>query len=257
MMQKYLFRRYCVSGTFSTFIRWTRTMKHVPSLLATLLLTSAVVAVVAVVPLRAADEGMPEGLKIGATFGVATPSDKVADVYDFNNSVSGMYSDASAIGMSLGARFRYGMTEHLSFCGGIAYNRFNNSAQTATLSGPPTSTITINTATNIIPIHAGFDYFILSSLFRPYVGAELMYTYTSTTLLSSTDESILTSILAPGQELEPKVSRFGAGLSAGLELNLGGLAPFFEVKYVMSNLVGKTTGEPERNYLNVTLGLMF
>ncbi|MBS1562313.1 MAG: outer membrane beta-barrel protein [Bacteroidetes bacterium] len=227
-------------------------MNNISSLLATVLLSIVLV----VVPMRAADGGSPEGLKIGATFGVATPSDKIADVYDFNNSVSGMYSDASAIGMSLGARFRYGMTEHLSFCGGIAYNRFNNSAQTATISGTG-QTFVVNTATNIIPIHAGFDYFLLSSLIRPYVGAELMYTYTSTTLLSSTDESILTSVLVPGQELEPKVSRFGAGLSAGLELNLGGLAPFFEVKYVMSNLVGKTTGEPERNFLNVTLGLMF
>lgn len=203
----------------------------------------------------ASDEGKPEGLRIGATFGVATPSDKIADVYDFNSSVSDMYADAKSIGMSIGARFRLGMTEHLSFCGGIAYNKFPNSAQTATISGTQ-QTVVLNTATNIIPIHAGFDYFFMTSLVRPYIGAELMYTYTSTTLESALDNSILTSILVPGQELEPKVSRFGAGLSAGLELNLGGLAPFFEVKYVMSNLVGKTATEPERNYINVTLGLM-
>jgi len=231
-------------------------MKHSTSRLATVILPSIFGIVFAVSSSFAADEGKPEGLKIGATFGVATPSDKIADVYDFNNSVSGMYSDASSIGMSLGARFRYGMTEHLSFCGGIAYNKFNNASQTATVSGS-NQTFVVNTATNIIPIHAGFDYFIITSLLRPYVGAELMYTYTSTTLESSTDASILTSILVPGQELEPKVSRFGAGLSAGLELNLGGLAPFLEVKYVMSNLIGKTSGEPERNFLNVTLGLMF
>lgn len=237
-------------------IRSTRTMKQNTPLLATLLFTSLFAMLVAATPARAADEGKPEGLKIGVTFGVATPSNKIADVYDFNNSVSGMYSDASAIGMSLGARMRYGLSENLSFCGGIAYNRFANSAQTATIGGSG-QTFVVNTATNIIPIHAGVNYFILSSLIRPYVGAELMYTYTSTTLESSTDRSVLTSILAPGQELEPKVSRFGAGVSAGLELNLGGLAPFLELKYVMSNLVGKSTGEPERNYLNITLGLMF
>lgn len=231
-------------------------MKKKPSATATVLFFSLLAVFVATLPVQAADEGKPEGLKIGVTFGVATPTDKIADVYDFNNSVSGMYSNASALGMSLGARMRYGLSENLSFCGGIAYNRFTNSAQTATISETG-QTFVVNTATNIVPIHAGVDYFILTSLIRPYVGAELMYTYTSTTLESSTDRSVLTSILAPGQELEPKVSRFGAGVSAGIELNIGGLAPFLEMKYVMSNLIGKSVGEPERNYLNITLGLMF
>jgi hypothetical protein len=58
-------------------------------------------------------------------------------------------------------------------------------------------------------------------------------------------------------ELEPSSGRLGAAAGVGLELNLGGLRPFIEVKNTWTNLVTKEAGEPERTFLNVSVGLIF
>lgn len=204
-----------------------------------------------------AEEGQkPEGLKLGISFGVATPSDRIAEVYQFPRTIDSLsytYDVASSLGMHLGARFRLGMSENLSFSGGVAFNRFPDQQQTAVLSDG--RKIAVQTVTNIVPVHAGLTFLFMRSMLVPYASAELMYTYRSVALSSGRD--VLTAIIAPEQEIEPRTSRFGASLAAGLEVNLGGFSPFFEVRYLFSNLIGRENGEPERNFLNVMVGIGF
>lgn len=210
------------------------------------------VLMVAAISVHAAD-GEKEGLQLGFMVGPAIPDKAISDIYDLakDQSLGNAYNVASNLGYDLAAKVRFGLTDNLSFSGGVMFASFPN--QGLVLRDKQGRSYNLQTTTNIIPISAGIAWLPVKSVLTPFIGAHILYSFRSTTV---SDGNIIRDILSPGQEVEPKVSRMGASLNAGLEFNLG-ITPFIDLTYVWSNLIGKEQGEAVRSFLTVNVGLMF
>jgi len=209
------------------------------------------------VPMWAEEESpKEEPFSIGVLFGPCIPSESIEQVYNSidNSGIGTAYESASSLGYHLGAKMRFGLSDVLSFSGGVNFTQFPGQSQTATLSNG--SRITIQTVTTFVPVYAGITFIPIKGLVRPYLAAEAMYSYRNVTI-SSGNTIFQDLISGTGQDLEPQTSRIGAAATAGVEFNLGGLRPFFELKYNLTNLVGKEAGEETMAFLNVSLGLVF
>lgn len=200
-----------------------------------------------------AEDGSKEGLQLGFMFGPAIPNESISDVYDRANdrSLGDAYNVASSLGYDIAAKIRFGLSDNLSFSGGVMFASFPN--QSLVLKDSLGRSYNLQTTTNIIPITAGIAWIPVKSLVTPFVGAHILYSFRGTTV---SDGNIVQDILSPGQEIEPQVSRMGASLNAGLEFNVG-IKPFIDLSYVWSNLIGNDEGEAVRSFLTVNVGLMF
>lgn len=206
--------------------------------------------------LRAGND--PEGFRLAVDAGVALPSDDVARVYDIvrgTEDVWTAYDAAASVGLHVGARARIGISESMSFVGGIAYNRFFDVDQRATLENG--RVVTLSAATNIIPVHAGIQLFLARWVLSPYISGEVAYTMRNVTVSDNPDPDFVDLLQDRGIEIEPTVSRFGGSVAAGIEIALGPLHPFVEAKVMSSNLIGREAGEPSRTFVSVSLGVTF
>ena len=221
-----------------------------------LFLSALIVAVTATLPLFAADDSGGEPFSIGVYLGPSIPSASIEQVYNTLDTlgIGAAYQSASSLGFHLGAKLRFGLNDAFSFSGGLQFTQFPGQDQTATLDDG--TRCLLQTVTTFVPFYAGFTFIPIKRLVRPYISAEAMYTYKSVSIATRSDifENL---IVGQGQELEPKTARGGAAFTGGVEFNLGGLKPFIELKYNMTNLVGKSDGEETMSFLNVSLGLVF
>ncbi len=213
---------------------------------------------IAVTPVFSEDKDKEdiEPFSVGVFLGPSIPSGAIDQVYNqFNkDGVSYAYSSAASLGYHFGAKLRFGLVDMLSFSGGLQFTQFPGQSQTFT--GSNGNTIELQTVTTYVPIYAGITFIPIKTLVSPYFSAEAMYSYRSVTI-SNGNSAFEALIVGNGQEIEPTTSRIGAALAAGIEFNLGGLKPFIELKYNMTNLVGKADGEETMGFLNVSLGLVF
>lgn len=197
-------------------------------------------------------------LKIGVTAGVAIPIDDLARAYNIAHKSQDAWTayDAQAsIGMHVGARIGIPIAPSISIVGGVSYNRFFSLDQQATLESG--KVITMSTASNIIPIHAGVQLYIARWILSPYVSAEIAYVYRNVTVSDNPDPTFIDLLQQRGVEIEPTTSRFGGCVSAGFEVPLGPITPFLEFKVTSANLIGRDAGEPSRVFATFALGFMF
>jgi len=198
-----------------------------------------------------------EAFSLGVFVGPAVPSEAVSSVYSALDTLgaASAYNHASGLGYHIGGRVRFGLTDGISFTGGASVSRFAGQDQTAVLSGG--TSLTLQTATTLIPISAGVTAFAFKGLVAPYISAEATYTYRTVTI--ATGNSLLQELIlnAARVELEPQTSRIGAAAAAGVQMDIGGLKPFVEIRYHWTNLVDAPAGEALLSYLNVSLGLLF
>lgn len=205
---------------------------------------------------RADDESSSESLSIGILLGPSIPSQSINSVYDVlaNESLSAAYDVASNLGYHAGAKLRFGLAGSLSFSGGVGFIQFPGQQITIDQQGID---FTIKTVTTYVPINAGLAWVPFKGLLRPYLSAEAVYTYRKVSVSDNGFTQDLINQVFSGEPLEPSSGRLGAAAGVGLELNLGGLRPFVEIKNTWTNLVTKEEGEPERSFLNVSVGLIF
>jgi hypothetical protein len=207
-----------------------------------------------------AGDGDTDGLRLGVHFGLASPSENVESIYSWSTITEdpiAVYDVAAPLGTHLDARLSKGLSDNVNFVASIGWNYFPNGEQRmsyTTTTGVDTS-ITFKTTMNVIPVTAGAQLFLFKAVVKPYVCGDVMYNWRNVTI--SDNEDIVSQIIAPGQEIEEKVSRIGATLGAGIAINLAIIEPVLEFKYVWSNLIGKDEGEESINFLNVTLGVTF
>lgn len=199
-----------------------------------------------------------EPFSLGVFAGPAIPSLGVSSVYAALDTAgpASAYTHASSLGFHAGARARFGLSQSLSFSGGACLVRFASQDQSATLEDG--STLTLQTATTLVPISAGVTAFVFRGIISPYVTVEATYTYRSVTA-SSGDSPLRDLIIESykGIDLEPTTSRIGALAAAGVQLDIGGLQPFVELRYHWTNLVSTSPYEEPISFLNVSLGLLF
>lgn len=198
-----------------------------------------------------------EALTFGIYTGASVPSESISSVYSALDtlSVADSYRHASDLGVHFGGRIRFGLSDKLSFSGSAAFCRFAGQDQTAVLASG--QTLTLQTATTLVPISAGVTAFAFRGLVAPYLTAEASYTYR--TVAVATGNSLLQDIIVNGAkvELEPSSRRIGAALAAGVQLDIGGLQPFAELRYHWVNLAGTDPGEEKLSFLNISIGLLF
>ncbi len=207
-------------------------------------------------PVLAADESSSEPLSLGILLGPSIPSASINSVYDAlaNESISSAYDVASNLGYHAGAKVRFGLTGALSFSGGVGFIQFPGQDITYDQDG---FNFSLKTVTTYIPINAGLAWVPFQGFIRPYLSAEAVYTYRKVSVSENGFSQDLINQVVGGEPLEPSSGRLGAAAAVGLELNLGGLRPFVEVKNTWTNLVTKEAGEPDRSFLNVSVGLIF
>lgn len=202
----------------------------------------------------AAKDGDGEGLRVSLQAGAAVPSENMQSIHDIlrNDGVTRAYDVAADIGLSVGGRLRYGLSENLSVVGGIAYHRFAGVEQIATLQSG--QQLRLQTTINVTPIVGGIQYFIVRGVVSPYINAELSYTTTTVTLNTRPDD-FLDLLQDQGQEIEPRTTRFGGSIAAGIELRTGIIDPLLEFRYNVANLTGREVNELSKSYFTICLGV--
>ncbi|PKL80925.1 MAG: hypothetical protein CVV25_01725 [Ignavibacteriae bacterium HGW-Ignavibacteriae-4] len=207
---------------------------------------------------NSAEAAGPLGLHFKA--GLSTPNDKISKVYSDeslttkNVSSGDFLTDNADLGYHLGVAARVEMTEMLHFVGGIEFHRFPRSE--FRIIDPQTGEKhKFKSTQNIIPIHAGINLaFINTDLLNIYATGGFAYNYISNSVDYVTEESDFAVPL--NLDLSPTDSRIGYFVGAGTDLDLKVFKLNLELKYQHINLIGKDTGEPDKQFLAVSLGII-
>lgn len=202
-----------------------------------------------------------EKIKFGFIAGASTLSDNVAQIYNSNrfssdsisSGLGNIVNDALSTGYHLGARIRLRLTDNAYFITGFAWHRFPENNMYLINPDSQDTVASFRNVTNLIPINAGINIYLINSFVGVYATGDLTYNMIST----STDIDYKdTSIPIQGLEADPQDSRLGFGFGAGIDFNLvftGNL----EVKYNYTNLIGKDVDEADKTFLSVSLGIFF
>jgi hypothetical protein len=203
-----------------------------------------------------AKDGQGEGLRVVLGVGPSIPSEHFADVYGLvgtnRSSLWQAYNASASLGIHASGRLRFGLSEQLSVVASAAYHRFAGLEQTATLENG--QRLVLTSVTNVVPIAAGFQYFLVRSIVSPYVAGDVGMTTTSVTV-NEPSSSFASLLQAEGIELSPRTARFGGSIGFGIEFKLNVLDPFIEFRYSGANIVGRGENEVLRTFYAVTVGV--
>jgi opacity protein-like surface antigen len=197
-------------------------------------------------------------LEFGIRGGLATPSDKINDIYNtdqiqWNKDTLGqLISKGLDVGYNLGIKMSMPLNDFFSFSGTLGYNSFPESEVIIVNPNVTTDTLaTLLTSTKVIPITAGLSLYPFRSIISPYITGELSYNYIYTTVDSKIAGTYIPISTTPSN------NRFGFGIGAGVDFNLGILDLNFEGKLNYMNLIGKETSEENKYYATFLIGIVF
>ncbi|MEZ4723846.1 MAG: hypothetical protein R2863_04230 [Candidatus Kapaibacterium sp.] len=198
----------------------------------------------------------PLGLHFKA--GLSTPNDMISKVYSNENLTSNnigsgnFFTENADMGYHLGVAARIELSDMFHFVGGVEFHRFPRSE--FKIKDPQTGEIhQFKSTQNIFPIHAGINLaFINTNLVNVYTTGGFAYNYISNSVDYVTDDSDYSVPL----DMSPTDSRIGYFLGAGTDLDLQLLKLNLELKYQHINLIGKDSGEPDKQFLAISLGVI-
>lgn len=190
--------------------------------------------------------------------GLSTPSDKISKVYsdeslNANDISSGeFFTENADMGYHIGANARIELSEMFQFVGGVEFHRFPNSS--FRIVDPSSQKVyEFKSTQNIVPIFVGIDFnFINTEVIDIYATGGFAYNYISNSIDLQTEETEFSVPL----DMSPVDSRVGYFLGAGTDFNLGLLKLNLELKYHNINIIGKEDGEPTKQFLAVSLGVV-
>ncbi len=195
-------------------------------------------------------------ISFGFNLGLATPNDEINNIYNSNqinldNNIGKFIRESAKLGYTFGVSLNLPLSKNFVFKSGISLSRFPQSELKIYFPGQQMDTVVLKSIQNIIPISAGVDLFMFKSFISPYLSANLAYNYISNSI----------DIVKLNQELpiatSKTYSRLGAGIGAGLDFDLQILSINLETKYWLVNIIGKESGEKNKNYLSLTIGVIF
>lgn len=195
-------------------------------------------------------------LGFGFSAGLATPNEEINNVYNsdkinLNNNLWNVVRDAARLGYFIGINLNLPLAQNLNFKASLSLNRFPKTEIKLYFPEQPYDTVILRTIQNFIPISAGFDFFLLKQFISPYISGNLSYFYNVNTI----------DIVKLNQELPIATSktdsRIGAGLGAGVNFEFALLTLNFEAKYWFVNLIGNVSGEANKNFLSLGVGIIF
>lgn len=188
--------------------------------------------------------------------GLSTPNDEINNVYNSNNlKLNGKLGDiireAAKLGYFIGINVSLPLSNNFVFNSGISLHRFPQSELKIIFPGQTSDTVYLKAIQNIIPISIGVNWYLLKTSFSPYITGNLVYNYIANSIdivKMNTELPIATS---------RQQSRIGAGFGLGIEFNLQIVTLCLEAKYNYVNLIGKTSSEANKNYLDIGVGIIF
>jgi hypothetical protein len=196
-------------------------------------------------------------VSFGFQFGLSTPNDKINDIWNRDNlkDVEGLgriWRDGTKLGFNLGLGLRVPLSKYFMFTAGAGWNMF---PKTEIIVKDPTDSlnkVTLETKQNVFPLSVGVNgYFINSDFLGIYAVGNLSYN-----LIANSVNYLKGDIPIP-LEMTPTDSRIGCGFGAGFDFDLKVLMLNLEVKYNITNLIGKVGDEQTKAYLSVDLGVYF
>jgi hypothetical protein len=195
----------------------------------------------------------------GLNFGLATPNEKLSDVYNGElitgeDFVGQLFGDGTNLGFHIGAKLRLPLSESALLQGGIGFNRFTeNNLVLVDPSNPSEILGTADLYQNIIPISAGINYYLTNSVIDFYLTGDLTYNYMSYTYGGIND------YVTEMKKALHKDSDHRVGYSLGLGFDMNALIGNgnLEVKYNVANLIGRPEGEDTKAFVTLTLGIYF
>ncbi|MGB9702146.1 MAG: outer membrane beta-barrel protein [Candidatus Kapaibacteriota bacterium] len=196
-------------------------------------------------------------LEFGINAGIATPDDKMNQVYNTNtlqlsqDSIANLISNGMKTGYHLGVKVSMPLNSNFSFIGSVGYNSFPQSEIEVRDPASNQLLATLSTSTKVVPVSAGLNFYLFKTVLSPYIAGDLSYNYISTSV-----ESKFMGTTVP-ISTTPSDSRFGFGFGIGTDISLGLVDLNIEGKYNYTNLIGKTTNEPNKYYFTLILGLTF
>lgn len=202
-----------------------------------------------------------QGLDVGFHIGLSTPNDKIADVYNKNkvtlndstNSIGKFLNGGMDAGYHIGVKGRIELSDNADFVVGFGLHRFPETDIKVTDPQDPTKVLaTLTSTTNVVPINAGLNFYLMRSFIGLYATGDLTYNYIS----SSLDYKGSSDIPIPLTK-SPTDSRLGFGFGAGMDISLGLIMLNLEAKYNYLNLIGKEEDEGNKSFLSFGLGVYF
>lgn len=193
-------------------------------------------------------------MEVGFEAGLATPSDKINDIYNSHtlqwdkDTLANLINNGLDAGYHIGMNLQMPLNDFFSFAGHIGFNSFPESS--IEVKDPTSGEVlaTLYTTTRIIPISAGLNFYPFKTFISPYATGELSYNYINSTV--STSQSIPVS-------QTPSDSRFGFGFGLGVNFDVKVVDIYLEGKFNYTNLIGKESSEPDKSYFTMVLGVIF
>lgn len=201
---------------------------------------------------------MAQGIDVGFHVGLSTPNDKISDIYNKSTVNLSDTSAGSLLGKGLDAGYhlavkgRIGLSDNADFIVGFGIHRFpETDIEVRDPSNPDVLLATLSSNTNIIPITAGLNYYLINSFIGIYATGDLTYNYITTSV-----DYKGTGIDIPISKT-PTDNRMGFGVGAGLDISLGLIMLNVEGKYNYLNLIGKEEEEGNKAYFTLGVGVYF
>lgn len=198
-------------------------------------------------------------MDFGFNVGLATPNNKVNEVYNAPNIKYGEKLDSTAnllynglkSGYHVGIKLKMKLNDYFDFASNIGYNSFPESKIEVVDPSTGNKLVELSTATKIVPISAGLSFYPFRNVIAPYVTGELTYNYINTAV----------EVTYFGAQIPipttPTDSRFGFGIGAGVDLNVGLFDVNVEAKYNYLNLIGKEATENDKHFVSLVFGIIF
>jgi len=206
-------------------------------------------------------------MNIGFTVGLAVPNDDISQFYHYvrdslkvapDSTRVGDYllDNATSVGYILGIKGRIELTNRFDLALGIGLARFNDAQYSIVPAvgslSLDTSFAKIQSTTNIVPISAGINAYLLRSFINLYVIGDVTYNY-----ISYSYDIVLKN--KPGIPITNSTSdsRLGYSFGAGLDFDLSLFKINLETKFNAANIIGRVGDEKQKNYGTITVGIIF
>lgn len=201
--------------------------------------------------------------QFGVGLGVAAVGDNIGqaggEIRDLFQKDSITYGDVSGdIGFYVNGRGRLPLGP-INLVGDVAYIYFQAKQVNLTDVGVNAQDSTVNATfevgTSMIPIYVGAEVALPIPVVKPYVGAQVGYTYTNRTYSFVSGNDKLRNL-----DLENKSAgdpEIGLALNAGVNLSLGVMGLDIGARYNLENLFTADDGEEPMRYLQFGATLFF
>jgi len=192
---------------------------------------------------------------LGIFAGFSSPNNEFNDlttaIKDKNAEIGQIFNAGLKDGYHIGAILRYDFTDNILFRSTISWHKFPQTNIDIINPQNGDTLALLTSTTNIIPITAGVNFYLLKSFIGLYGFGELSYNY----IYSSIDAKY--GDIPISIDESPTDSRVGFGLGIGADLDLALVTVNLELKYELANLIGKISNEEDKNYFAISLGIIF